>query len=130
MPAGRHTKYSEETEEKICNALRAGNTQKASYEYAGISESTFFLWMRNFSSFNSAIKKAEADAEVSAVAIIKKAMPETWQAAAWWLERRKPDDYGRNLALRADKEVARIIAELFAENAGDGIGEAPIGIES
>jgi len=130
MHAGRPTKYSIETEEKICNALRAGNTQKVSALYAGIDETTFYRWMQNYASFASAIKKAEADAEVSAVAIIKKAMPETWQAAAWWLERRKPDDYGRNLALRADKEVARIIAELFAENAGDGIGAAPLGIES
>jgi len=126
----RPTKYNADIEKKICDALRAGNTRKASYEYAGIDDATFFRWMLSNASFASAIKKAEADAEVSAVAIIKKAMPETWQAAAWWLERRKPDDYGRNLALRADKEVARIIAELFAENAGDGLGEAPIGIES
>ena len=125
----RKTKYNPELLDKICSALRAGNTRKASAEYAGITEETFYQWMKHNLSFLSAIKKAEADAEVSAVAIIKKAMPETWTAAAWWLERRKPNDYGRNLALRADKEVARLLAELFPEDAGDGIGSAPLGIE-
>ncbi len=125
----RPTKYSKETEEKICSALRAGNTRKASSEYAGIDEATLWRWMQSNASFANNIKKAEADAEVSAVAIIKKAMPETWQAAAWWLERRKSDDYGRNLALRTDKEASRLIAELFPEEAGGDTATPPLGIE-
>jgi hypothetical protein len=125
----RNTKYNPELLDKICSALRAGNTRKASSEYAGISEVTFYAWIKTNLSFLSAVKKAEADAEVSAVAVIKKAMPDTWTAAAWWLERRKPDDYGRNLTLRADKEVTKALAELFPDDAADGIGSPPLGIE-
>ena len=45
--------------------------------------------------FFDAVKKAEADAEVGMVAVIKKASADTWTAAAWWLERRRFKDYGK-----------------------------------
>lgn len=129
-------KYTPETEAKICEALKAGNTRKASAEYAGISEVTFYEWIKDperlsFTSteemslsFLSAIKKAESDAEVYACAVIKKAMPDNWTAAAWWLERRKPHDYGRNLTIRADREAESLISSLLGEDADGDTAEA------
>lgn len=45
--------------------------------------------------FFEAIKKAEAIAEARNVTIIQSAAKDSWQAAAWWLERKHPDEWGR-----------------------------------
>ena len=98
----RRTKLTPETQAKIVKALRAGNTRRVAMLYANISEPTFYSWMKRgregeepFREFLEMVKSAEAHAEVRNVAIIQQAANETWQAAAWWLERKRPDDWGR-----------------------------------
>jgi hypothetical protein len=84
--------------ERVCTALAAGNTRRAACAFAGISEDTLANWLRRHSEFADAVQKAEGDAEVRNVAIISRAAQQgTWQAAAWWLERRYPHDYGRTI---------------------------------
>ena len=48
-----------------------------------------------YAAFLKAVLKAEAEAEAAMVKHITGAAPETWQAAAWWLERKKPAEWGR-----------------------------------
>ena len=44
------------------------------------------------------IEKARADAVVRNVGLIQKAATDgTWQAAAWWLERTMPQQFGRQI---------------------------------
>lgn len=94
--SGRRTKYNEERSGAILTALRAGNTRRASVGYAGISEDTFARWLATHADFADAVKKVEADAEVRHVANVAKAAQEgTWTASAWWLERRRSEDWGR-----------------------------------
>ena len=62
----------------------------------GISYETFRTWQTEKSVFSVAIKKAEAECKVARIQTILKASKKSWQAAAWWLERRCPDEYGRN----------------------------------
>ena len=92
--AGRPSKYNPERVQKIYNALSAGNTRRDSCAYAGISE-------------------AEADAAVRNVSIIAKAAQEgTWQAAAWWLERRRKQDWAlRHEFTGPDAGPLKIIVE-------------------
>lgn len=119
MPKGRITKLNPKTQKKICDALRAGNTRTASAAYAGIGMTTFHVWMdkgRRAKSgihrdFRDAVEKAEADAEVRHVAIITKASEKSWQAAAWWLERRRHKDW------RQRKDV---------DHGGQGGGAVPV----
>lgn len=93
---GRPSKRTPEREARLIEALRAGNTRKAACHYAGIEPRTFERWMKLYVGFVAAIQKAEGDAEVRMVAqIAQAAQAGTWTAAAWWLERRRPDDYGR-----------------------------------
>jgi uncharacterized Fe-S cluster-containing radical SAM superfamily protein len=42
---GRPSKLTPEVQEKICNAIRAGNYYEAACAYAGIDYSTFRRWM-------------------------------------------------------------------------------------
>jgi len=110
--AGRPTKYNEETETRITQALRAGNTRRAACAYAGISQDTFANWLKSNSHFADAIEKAEGDAEVRNVAIIQKAADSTWQAAAWWLERKHKADWSSRVEQTgADGSPVKVIVE-------------------
>ena len=76
--AGRNSKLTPEVHEKIVTALRAGNYSKVAAEYAGISEVTFYRWLRRgraakrgmYREFADAVQRAEREAEVRAVAIL------------------------------------------------------------
>lgn len=96
-------KLTDEITEKVCSALRAGNYFDAACKYAGITERTGYNWLakgraaksgQHFQ-FVQAVEKASGDAEVGTLAVLKQAMPKSWQAAAWWLERRFPKKWGR-----------------------------------
>ena len=110
--AGKVSKYGQETTDRIIQALRAGNTRRASCGYAGISEDTFANWLKGHSEFAEAVKKAESDAEVRNVAIIQKAADTTWQAAAWWLERKHKAEWSSRVEQTgADGTPVKVIVE-------------------
>ena len=113
---GRPTKLTDEIQQKILQALAAGNYQDTAAAYAGISTSTFYNWLERgktervrisagekpkkteepYVEFVDAIESARAQAEVRSVALIQKAANDgTWQAAAWYLERSHPQRWGR-----------------------------------
>jgi hypothetical protein len=100
--AGRPTSCTPETQEKILNALRAGNYRVAACKWAGIDQDTFCRWMNRaktgeqpFAEFAEQVKQAEAQAEAALVATIRKAAADHWQAAAWLLERKYVVRWGR-----------------------------------
>jgi transposase len=100
------TKLTPEVQDRIVAALRAGNYQETAAAYAGISAKTFYEWLNRgeseepkeeaFRNFREAVEKAKADAEVRDIALIDKAAHDgSWQAAAWKLERKFPNRWGR-----------------------------------
>ena len=42
---GRQSKLTQERQDRMCEALRAGNTRAASADYAGIGTSTLYRWL-------------------------------------------------------------------------------------
>src|SRR6266446_2860070 len=92
---GRPTKFSAEVQERIVEAIKAGNYLETAAQSAGVSYQTLNEWIKHgeaeskgaFREFAEAVKKARAFAEARAVRVIRDAAPKTWQAAAWWLER-------------------------------------------
>lgn len=93
---GRDSAYTPERVQRIVNAIRMGATYKLACKYGGIVESTFYKWKLERKEFSEAIQEAEGAAAVGWLAKIEQAANEgTWQAAAWKLERRYPQDYGR-----------------------------------
>lgn len=100
---GRPTKLTQDIQDKIVDAILAGNYQDAASRYVGIDPATFYRWMQKgdgaddqYGEFREAVENAKAAAEVENVAIIRMAARDgTWQAAAWWLERTRPQKFGR-----------------------------------
>ncbi len=90
---GQPTKRSPEREQAILNALRVGNTRRASAAAAEVSEDTLANWMTADSAFFGAVEKAEADAELRFLGQVAKHAVKSPTAAQWWLERRRPRDY-------------------------------------
>jgi hypothetical protein len=94
----RKSKYTPEVVEHILEAIRMGATYELAAQYAGIGYSTFRDWMTSKVAFSEAVKEAEGKAVVGWLAKIEKAASDgTWQAAAWKLERRYPEQYGRQV---------------------------------
>lgn len=95
---GRPTKRTQETINRILQAIEMGATRRLASLYAGIDDSTFYDWQSRFPDFSDQVKKAEAKAALRWLAKIEQASNEgSWQAAAWKLERLYRDEYGRHV---------------------------------
>lgn len=102
---GRPSKLTPEVQDRIVQAVSAGNYQDVAARYAGIDPATFYRWMAAgaepdapdaLREFREAVESARAQSEVRAIALIQKAASDgTWQAAAWFLERSHPHRWGR-----------------------------------
>lgn len=101
-------KLTEKTIEKAQKGIAIGTPQKYVAQSLGISEEAWYSWMRRgehdlqndkddtiFAKFYESVKKAQAKSVSRCVSMIQKASIDTWQAAAWWLERRYPEEFGR-----------------------------------
>ena len=98
----RTTILSEVIQNAMVEAIREGNYASTASEAVGIGESTHYRWMKQgeegiepYRGYWEAIKKAEAQAEMSAVQNIQTHSADNWTASAWYLERKFPDRWGR-----------------------------------
>lgn len=98
----RPTKCTPELTEKICEYLASGCYVCTACQAVGISETTLGNWRARaaegeepYVTFVEAVKEAEAKAELRALALVQKAMPENWAAAMTWMERKFPDRWSR-----------------------------------
>jgi transposase-like protein len=129
--AGRKTKLTPEVQEKIVSAIRAGNYAAIAAEYAGISEGTFYGWLKRgreeskgvFFEFLKAVKGAEREAEVRAVAHVQKHFAENWTAAMTFLERKFPQRWGRRDRTPVEVDPRDVLANLLGSSP-DEIEEA------
>jgi hypothetical protein len=101
-PRRRATKLTPEIQAEICRYLRAGNYVETAAVLAGIHKDTFYDWVKRgrrgqepHAAFVLEVDRAMAHAEAREVARIVKAAEREWQAAAWRLERRYPQRWGR-----------------------------------
>ena len=108
----RPTKLTPEVRERIEKAIRAGSYAQVAARSAGISSSTYYRWLERgaeekrgiYRDFADAVEQAEADAEVHAAAVIRKAMSDDWRAALAYLERRHPERWRRREKLELARE--------------------------
>ena len=128
--AGRKRKISPARLDLLCKSISEGNYIKTACVASGISEKTYYKYVRQgdadvelgldtyFSQFVLATKKAEAEGERALIAIIvtaaKSKLPGSWQAAAWMLERKDPAHFGRRMEIEVTP--SKLIEELRARS--------------
>lgn len=118
---GAPFKLTQELQEKICAGLRAGNYIQVVCEANHINPGTFYNWMergkekrgKEFIAFFNAARESIAYSEMKLVVsidrhangravqmdsqgrVIHEQVPSDWRAAAWLLERKFPDRWGK-----------------------------------
>jgi hypothetical protein len=109
-PVGRPTKYTPETIKAVTDAIGAGMSIEDSCVYADIAKETFYTWKIDYPEFSDAVKKAEINGKLRRILRIDKAGKDGhWQADAWYLERKFPEEYGRKLTLNISPEHAALL---------------------
>ncbi len=145
---GRPTKLTSELTEEIAQYLRAGNYIETTAALVGINRDSIYEWLKRgaaeqerlkknprarlrkreelYVEFSDTVKKAQAQSEAMLVGLIGKAAQKNWTAAAWRLERKYPDKWGRterNAAQAEDdpvKELAKQIQDLRDDKSSEG----------
>jgi len=134
------SKLTPKTQERIYQAIRAGNYKETACKFAGISAPTFYRWVKQgrqdledgdersrCAVFVLGLDEAIAGAEVHNVAIIQTAAKKHWQASAWMLERRHPERWSRNekqrIEMRAEVDVNDSSSKDKLKSLLDGIAD-------
>ena len=120
------SKRTPQLEKALCDVLRAGGTRTAAVHHVGTTLEALRRWLARSVEFRASVAKAEAEAELRCTSIVTKAVIDGDVASArWWLERRRPSDWGT--ASRIDvvirQQAERVAAELGL-SADDVLAEA------
>jgi hypothetical protein len=104
----RPTKLTPARHEAIVQAVRDGNYFATACAGAGVAEATGYEWLargegtdrrrprdRGFAEFAEAVRRAEAEAETDAVALIRQGFADNPRLALDYLARRHPDRWGQ-----------------------------------
>jgi hypothetical protein len=107
----------EEQVEELCQLLRLGNYVSTACGYTGIPERSVYNWLREgqtedarpwVEQFTKRVMEARAHSQVANLQVVQRAAANgTWQAAAWFLERSNPHQWG----LRSRHEVDIRVSE-------------------
>ncbi len=129
MMRHKNTKLTEEKIQLASKLIGAGNTIQTIFGALGISKQTWYNWLNKGEKAKSGIyrelweevQKAESRAETRYVTIIAQAAEENWQAAAWMLERKYPERWGKKdrFAFEGDEGMKIVIKKVDASNGGD-----------
>lgn len=94
--------WDPEVQKKLCAALAGGNTLRVAAALADIRYDTVLSWIKkgndqeegSYHEFVAAVNHAIAVAQGTAVKTVRDAAKRDWRAAAWFLERTQPDEWG------------------------------------
>jgi hypothetical protein len=136
---GRRTLLTDEVVERLEAAFRVGQVSiERACAYAGISKATYMKWQRQgraaeadgadesdpHVNFLYRMQRVRAEVEVHSLALIRDAARNgQWQAAAWWLERTNPSQWGRRQVVEVVTQDAlyRRLEELERELERQGL---------
>lgn len=129
----RKEKLTKEAVREAVKLVSSGASNKDVCAYIGVNETTFYRWLKDPKTDNQrqlcqSLKKAETERKLWHVRQIMQAAADgKWQASAWFLERKYPDEYGRP-PVRQDDATAGMVEQVgevmvrIAEAAGRARG--------
>ena len=128
---GTRSKATAERKEAVLAGLRRGLSRTVAAEAVGVSKDAIRRWTERSPRFADEVAQAEAQAQSLLLGLVldaaAKRLPNTWQAAAWVLERRWPDAYGQRQRVEISmdiREEAERIAKELGLDASDVLAEA------
>ncbi|MBS1983804.1 MAG: hypothetical protein JST16_06505 [Bdellovibrionales bacterium] len=109
-PKGTSPKLTAKVIERIAASIRSGCYVETAVALEGLSKQSFYRWLKQAESddateltqkLSDAVKKAMAAAELRDLAVIDRAAQQgEWTAAAWRLERKHPERWGRQARIQ------------------------------
>lgn len=96
-PPRKPYKATPNTIKIILDAIADGLTQRDASILAGISEDTLSLWKRENSDFSEQIRQKEIECKRKHIKNIERASEKSWQASAWWLERKYKTEFSQRI---------------------------------
>ena len=118
MPRPRLTREGIEAAVELC---RHGMLDKDIAAYLGVAPQTYSTWINHPRTDNQrelaeALKRAEVERKRELVGRIEAASDKSWQAAAWLLERKYPQEYAQahRVTDATDSSVLRAAKELVS----------------
>lgn len=125
---GRPSKFTKDRRERIVQAIQAGCTYEMAADYAGVTRSTLWNWLKKgedpkektYCTFLDQVKKAEVEGAMVHLGTIAQASQKDWKASAWMLERRH--GYSRDGIQRKEEPVVELptnTLELLRDQAVD-----------
>lgn len=126
-------KYSPEIIKEIHDNLELGLTITDVCDLVGISRETFYEWRDDPSKIDitdESVKKAELACKRRNIGIIQNAARRSWQAAAWWLERKFSDEYAtkQKHEISGDKDNPLVFKNLNDDEITKRIAKVEAGI--
>jgi transposase len=113
-PIGRPGKLTHELVERIAYAVERGVTWEVAAQVAGVHEATLIEWRKRgeqehdegrdtvYADLHEELTRARAAAEVALVDVVRRHTVTDWRAAAWLLERSRPDRWASTAKLTVD----------------------------
>lgn len=99
---GRPSKFTPDFQRRFLGYVRQGVGVTAAAAALGVSKSALCAWRHRFSDFSRKIEDAREAHLDRLEHHIARAAHVDWRAAAWILERRRPDEYSRRDSSGAD----------------------------
>lgn len=111
--AGRKTKYTPDTVKAITDAISLGLSIKDACIRADVSVQTYARWSEQYVDFVDALQKAEGACKLRKLARIEQAGQKgTWQADAWVLERKFPEEFAAQVKLKVSPEDYELLRKM------------------
>lgn len=101
---GRTRKLDDDLELKLLKHLRHGVSRRDSCAACSLGYSTFERWLKEgadleadhqLRGFRGRVQRAEAMAKIQLISAVRRASATEWKPAAWLLERKWPEEFGR-----------------------------------
>lgn len=109
---GRPSKLTPKVEKEFVDLVKSGSYIETACAVVGIGRSTYYDWIKKandslesnrYTKFRDKVRKAQAWAEARDVAIIQQHAEKHWKAAAWLIERRYRQRWGRRKHQKKEK---------------------------